>query len=277
MESETQENPSQTDPVANKTLHWTRLSAIWAKYNAIITTIGVAIAAISFIVTMNKAAITTPGHPVTHNDGTAATTAISTGAPPADPSDLSSTPPTGCFKDDSPVPCSSPHDKEVFQPGEGLSCDTSGLITYLGGQPGVDLLNADLEVAAANSDGTLCAITSKNDLPHTSIEGIWAPGRGSEYPAGGQFRRCLDSRGNPTPCNDEHFSEIIYEGPDDVDCEAKYSEFTGRSLKEDYSTIKVLSSSSGEQKICTAALRSNSDALTASLRWLHSKALPVRR
>ncbi len=240
MESETQENPSQTDPVANKTLHWTRLSAIWAKYNAIITTIGVAIAAISFIVTMNKAAITAPGHPVTHNDGTAATTAISTGAPPADPSDLSSTPPTGCFKDDSPVPCSSPHDKEVFQPGEGLSCDTSGLITYLGGQPGVDLLNADLEVAAANSDGTLCAITSKNDLPHTSIEGIWAPGRGSEYPAGGQFRRCLDSRGNPTPCDKEHFSEIIYEGPDDVDCEAKYSEFTGRSLKEDYSTIKVL-------------------------------------
>lgn len=275
MGSDAQKDSPQADPVAKKNLYWTRL--------------GVIVAICGIIVMIVIAAVTNPSSDHTQEPSrsseptTIATTAISTGgehptgAPPAAPSDLSSTPSTGCFQNDSPVPCSSHHDKEVFQPGEGLSCNTSGLITYLGGQPGVDLLNADLEVAAANSDGTLCAITSKNDLPHTSIEGIWAPGRGSEYPAGGQFRRCLDSRGNPTPCDKEHFSEIIYEGPDDVDCEVKYSEFTGRSLKEDYSTIKVLSSSSGEQKICTAALRSNSDALTASLRWLHSKALPVRR
>ncbi|RRD27285.1 hypothetical protein [Actinomyces bowdenii] len=257
--------------MANKTLHWTRLGAI-AGFIAIIITVTIAVIDQFHLNTIE---------PVNHISETTTiatpTTPAPSETPTIDPEDPSPTPYTGCLQDDSSVPCSSDHDKEVFQPAAGLSCDTGGLITYLGGQPGVDLLNADLEISAANSDSTLCAVTSRSGLPKASIEGLWNPGSGSEYSAGGQFRKCLDNRGNSTSCDEEHSSEIIYEGPDDVDCEAKYSEFTGRSLKDDYSTIKVLSSSSGEQRTCTATLRSNSDALTASLRWLHNKALPVSR
>ncbi len=120
MGSDAQKDSPQADPVAKKNLYWTRL--------------GVIVAICGIIVMIVIAAVTNPSSDHTQEPSrsseptTIATTAISTGgehptgAPPAAPSDLSSTPSTGCFQNDSPVPCSSHHDKEVFQPGEGLSC-----------------------------------------------------------------------------------------------------------------------------------------------------------
>ncbi len=183
------------------------------------------------------------------------------------PSDM---PSVGCYKETKLVPCSADHDTQVYAPASGMECDTRSLIIYLGGQPGLDILNSDIKVKRFDNNSSLCVISGV-PLPGNSLENIWrADYDHNGYSDGGFLRKCISFQSQPVSCDDEHTAEVFYEGAEDVDCEKKYSEFVGRPLSGDQLLVH------SPKSVCQVKVRSTSDRLFASVRGLEDKALPIK-
>lgn len=200
-----------------------------------------------------------------------------TEAPAPEPSGAAE-PTAGCYRDGAEVACTLRHTREVYPPAEGASCDTDSLVAYLGGVPGVDLLNADLAVEPLNGSASLCAITSAtgSDLPTVSLKGLWTTDADRNgYRDGGQLRRCLSRQGQAVSCDANHSAEIFYAGTVDVSCDEMYRSFARRDAGTDARDIKVTHRASGDSVICQVEVKAGEDSLFASVRDLGRTALPI--
>jgi len=185
----------------------------------------------------------------------------------------------GCYRDNAAVACSVKHTAEVYSPATGSSCDSDSLVAYLGGVPGVDLLNADLTVEQLNSGALLCVVKTASgaDLPSVSLKDLWATDADRNgYNDGGRFRRCLNHQGQAASCDAEHSAEIFYEGATDVNCDEKYRAFARRDAGTDARDIKVSRLTSGDSVLCQVEVKAREDSLFASVRDLGSTTLPVK-
>lgn len=185
----------------------------------------------------------------------------------------------GCYRDDVAVACSVKHTAEVYSPATGNSCDSDSLVTYLGGVPGMDVLNADLTVGSLNGGVSLCVVkaASGSDLPSVSLKELWTTDADRNgYNDGGQFRRCLSYQGRAVSCDAEHSAEIFYTGTADVNCDERYSSFTRRDEGTDARDIKVSQLASGDSVICQVEVKAREDSLFASVRDLGSTTLPIK-
>lgn len=184
---------------------------------------------------------------------------------------------TGCYRGDDQVDCVLSHDLEVFAPAEGGSCDQDSLVLFLGGQPGVDVLNGQLAIAEAGPDTSLCAVMrADGEQLEGALEDVWAADLdGDGYQDGGQFRPCLNSQGLASSCSEPHQTEIFYTGESAVDCRVRYEEFSGRGFASDSGSIRVVSGKRDDAPACWLEVLAHSDQLTASVRRLGDTALPI--
>lgn len=185
----------------------------------------------------------------------------------------------GCYRGDVGVVCTVKHNKEVYSPAAGASCDSDSLVTHLGGVPGVDVLNTDWTVVPLNGDSSLCVVANTNgsDLPSVALKDLWTiDADRNGYKDGGQFRRCLSYQGRAASCDAEHSAEIFYEGATDVNCDEKYSAFARRDARTDARDIKVSRLTSGDSVLCQVEVKAREDSLFASVRDLGSTTLPIK-
>lgn len=140
-------------------------------------------------------------------------------------------------------------------------------MTLLGGNPRVEVLTTQ-RLTTESADG-LCvfsgpAVASLNQ----SVKDIL------RVDLGDVLRVCRDaSTGQEVGCNVPHEAELIYRGPEDVDCRIVFQEYSGRGIDR-FSTRLELQKSSASEVQCWAKVRV-SNQLTSSLRNIGDKALPL--
>jgi len=185
----------------------------------------------------------------------------------------------GCYREDDRVDCVLSHDREVFDPAEDGGCDRNSLVLFLGGHPGVDVLNGQLMIAEAGPDTSLCAVMSADgEQLEGTLEGVWATDSdGDGYQDGGEYRPCLNSQGLASSCSEPHQTEIFYAGDSAVDCRVQYEEFSGRGFASDSGSVRVVSGKRDGAPACWLEVLAQSDQLTASVRGLEDTALPIAR
>ena len=182
---------------------------------------------------------------------------------------------SGCYDGDTPTPCGSPHSREVFSKPDGVSCDETSLILYMGGVAGVDLLGSGIDVTFFKNAEDLCVVERTSGMPNVSLKDIWTVDNDHNgYKDGGDFRRCFNRQGQPASCDTDHASEEFFNAPTDVDCGKKYEEFSGRPVDH---SIRVSQSSSGGNIVCRAEVQVSTDRLTASVRDLENASLPIKQ
>ncbi|WP_316023212.1 hypothetical protein [Actinomyces sp. MRS3W] len=169
------------------------------------------------------------------------------------------------------------HEREVFIPAQNQACGQDALVLFLGGQPGVDVINPRLTVAEADRDSSVCTVTDTDDEQlEGTLAGIWATDSdGDGYLDGGQYRLCLNGQGLELGCAEPHQTEIFYVGTQSVDCRAQYETFTGRGFAADSGSLKVVSGTRGDSPACWLEVLADNDQLTASARSLGDTALPI--
>lgn len=186
-------------------------------------------------------------------------------------------PAPGCHAGDALVDCGLAHDREVFVPVGGRSCDEDSLVLLLGGEPGIDVLNGLLRIADAGS-GSACAVTTEAEPLVGTLENLWLQDADEDgYRDGGRYRPCLDLRGVEASCEEPHRTEVFYTGTATVDCRARYEEFTRHGYTADSDRVRVVSGTRDASAACWVETMTPEDELTASVRALGSTALPIGR
>ncbi len=185
----------------------------------------------------------------------------------------------GCYRGDDKVDCAQIHYRELFAPVRDGSCDQDALVLFLGGQPGVDVLNGALSVAKAGTDTSLCSVTrADGERLEGTLEGLWVADLDDDgYWDGGQYRPCVNTQGIATSCSEPHHTEIFYVGAQSVDCRAQYENFAGRGFAADSGAIAVVSGTWDDQPACWVKVLTQNDQLTASVRRLGDTVLPLTR
>ena len=184
-------------------------------------------------------------------------------------------PTSGCYDGATPTPCDSPHSREVFAKPAGSSCDASALILYMGGTPGVDLLASGLDVKPLENAEDRCVVERPSGMPNAPLKDIWVSDNDHNgYKDGGEFRRCFSRQGQATSCDAEHASEEFYDAPEEVDCNKKYEDFSGRPVDH---SIRVTRQSRDHRIVCRAEVQVSTDRLTASVRDLENATLPLKQ
>jgi hypothetical protein len=192
----------------------------------------------------------------------------SSGPPP--PSVTDPTVHSVCLSDQQDeVDCREPHRLERF----GGSCSTAGMLEYMAGRAGRDVVLADVrEVSGA------CVIDNPIEVAETAA-GVLA---GSNHDA---WRRCLDDRqGRLVPCSKEHTGEYIATGEarkaNQEECEKAAEAYMNQTLTNvgDLLTVRVVSEVDPDPSSprCLIAVR-GSQPLTASVRNLGVRPVPIRR
>ena len=185
------------------------------------------------------------------------------------------TPTSGCYDGNTPTPCDSPHSREVFAKPAGSSCDASALILHMGGTPGVDLLAPGLDVKPLENTEDRCVAERPSGMPNAPLKDIWASDNDHNgYKDGGEFRRCFSRQGQATSCDAEHASEEFYDAPEEVDCNKKYEDFSGRPVDH---SIRVTRQPRDHRIVCRAEVQVGTDRLTASVRDLENATLPIKQ
>jgi len=184
-------------------------------------------------------------------------------------------PTSGCYDGATPTPCDSPHSREVFAKPAGSSCDASALILYMGGTPGVDLLASGLDVKPLENAEDRCVVERPSGMPNAPLKDIWASDNDHNgYKDGGEFRRCFSRQGQATSCDAEHASEEFYDAPEEVNCNKKYEDFSGRPVDH---SIRVTRQPRDHRIVCRAEVQVSTDRLTASVRDLENATLPIKQ
>ena len=184
-------------------------------------------------------------------------------------------PTSGCYDGATPTPCDSPHSREVFAKPAGSSCDASALILYMGGTPGVDLLASGLDVKPLENAEDRCVVERPSGMPNAPLKDIWTSDNDHNgYKDGGEFRRCFSRQGQATSCDAEHASEEFYDAPEEVDCNKKYEDFSGRPVDH---SIRVTRQPRDHRIVCRAEVQVSTDRLTASVRDLENSTLPIKQ
>ena len=75
-------------------------------------------------------------------------------------------------------------------------------------------------------------------------------------------------------CDAEHASEEFYDAPEEVNCNKKYEDFSGRPVDH---SIRVTRQPRDHRIVCRAEVQVSTDRLTASVRDLENATLPIKQ
>jgi len=190
-------------------------------------------------------------------------------------SSQTTSPASGCYDGATPTPCDSPHSREVFAKPAGSSCDEGALILHMGGTPGVDLLASGIDVKPLENAEDRCVVERPSGMPNAPLKDIWASDNDHNgYKDGGEFRRCFSRQGQATSCDAEHASEEFYDAPEEVNCNKKYEDFSGRPVDH---SIRVTRQPRDHRVVCRVEVQVSTDRLTASVRDLENATLPIKQ
>ncbi|MGY1668859.1 hypothetical protein [Geodermatophilus sp. SYSU D00696] len=173
---------------------------------------------------------------------------------------------------DHPLPCDGPHLAEVIGPAS--DCSESTLVRHLGGLAGVDVLTPDAGVAVTDIGGSSVCIGHRGAgvVLTAHARDALIDGRGDEW------RWCIDDRsGRNVSCGEPHTAEVVSDPPsdgEDLDCHRRADAYTATDLSEHVFELSVSPRGPAGAQQCVIAVR-NDGSLTASLRDLRSRALPV--
>lgn len=180
----------------------------------------------------------------------------------------SSSPTSSCYDGDAPTLCSSQHTREIYSSSSG-SCDETSIILHLGGNPGIDILDSSLSIEEIPDFNGMCSVTHAGGLPMSPLKDLWTKDDNNDgYSDGGELRQCFNHQGLPTSCDDPHYSEIIYQGDQEIDCREHYRIFSGRSANVD-KNIKIIGYPEGDQFSCRVEVQTSNESLLHSVRNLN--------
>ena len=170
----------------------------------------------------------------------------------------------------SPAPCDAPHAYEVV----GMnSCAQADLLRYLGGVAGSDFLLPSLAPTLSRSSRVKTCLFSN---PQGSLDGRQQDSLATT--SGDRWRWCVDERlSRDVPCTQPHTEEIVGvgAGSENLDCVSKADAYTEAAMAGASADVAVLTiSRSGSDPLCAIRVRGE-NVLTASLRHLGTKALPM--
>ncbi|MEI2775252.1 MAG: hypothetical protein V9G19_04630 [Tetrasphaera sp.] len=172
----------------------------------------------------------------------------------------------GCYApDQSPVACVVEHDSEVFQ---ATTCDAAELITYMGGDPGIEVL-APLPTLTQAEPGSCRASDLSESQRTTSLARFLDTSRGST------IRVCRNSQPRDSfGCDRPHEAELIYSQADDVDCAAAFQEYALTPFARFDRELKLTKETQEARVQCWVGVR-GTNLLSTSLRKLRDQSLPL--
>lgn len=168
------------------------------------------------------------------------------------------------------VSCQLHHTTEVF--ATSGECNETSLITYLGGNPSIDILRNDLKIGPL-SDGA-CAVTFPSTLTATtSIQGALARDQSA------MLRQCVnDITGADVDCGEKHTSEVIaiFDKTESsvVDCDQVAAIYMGISPADLFKILKVDLESTSDGFRCVVTAKGGNQ-LTDTLRMLGTSSPPI--
>lgn len=167
-----------------------------------------------------------------------------------------------CYAQGVETSCSKPHDSESVQ---GIACTTDGLIAYMGGVAGVEVLHTSIALKATPTGCQVAVPTGATSELKDALRGT-----------GNDFRSCLD-QGREVTCGVRHSSEIVYvakSATESPDCEARASTFLGAPYSQYNDRLDMIRGSVGDMPMCAVKLRDQSQMLTFSLRNVRNRSFP---
>lgn len=181
----------------------------------------------------------------------------------ADPPESGQIADATCRDEQGETSCDGAHSIEIahFDP-----CTRAGLITYMGGDADVDVVQ---DLFSVSSSDDACRVEVVGQPVDQSLSGIL------REPEGDVYRLCWDkSTDAAVGCNEPHFAEKIYAGgATSVDCNEMYSRYVGVPLDRHFESID-LERDAGDTTSCWAKVRLNAQ-LVGSLRSLGERSLPL--
>ncbi|WP_207344716.1 hypothetical protein [Arthrobacter sp. E3] len=173
-------------------------------------------------------------------------------------------------EDPVPVSCQIPHDAEVYaNPG---NCSEKTLITYLGGNPTVEILRSDLATPEV-PDGYCIVVFPAPLTFDTSVQGKLAG------PDSAVLRQCVNEVTSANvSCREKHTGEVVtVVGKNEtgsVDCSAKAATYMTINPSDLSYQIKVNKVYIDGGFRCVIAVK-GSNQLTDTVRMLGNSALPI--
>lgn len=177
-----------------------------------------------------------------------------------------------CLDGNQIVNCQLAHTGQVIASATG--CDWRGLMTFLGGREGQDVLLTGVSVSRVRIDDvTPCVFQPPKGTDLVgSAEDILSRG------AGDVIRKCSDSLlDREVACSDPHTLEVVFSTPSsgaDIDCSRKFEEYLGRSPSAFSGDLKLFARKTSQHFECAVELR-GAGVLTGSIRRLGDRKLPL--
>jgi hypothetical protein len=192
-------------------------------------------------------------------------------APPPDvPAPSGSSAASVCLNDQQvEIDCREPHRLEKF----GGSCSTAGMLGYMSGRAGLDVVLASVRPASG-----ACVIDNPVEVAETAA-GVLARSNDDAW------RRCLDDRqGRLVPCSEEHTGEYIATGEarkaNQEECEEAAEAYLNQTLANvgDLLAVRVVGEVDPDPNSpqCLITAR-GTQPLTASVRNLGVSPVPIGR
>lgn len=198
----------------------------------------------------------------------------STSATPADSAVAGGLEPGTCLSDSSSdattVSCQLHHTTEVF--ASSGNCNETSLITYLGGNPGIDILRKDLRIGSLS--GGACAVTFPSTLTTaTSVKGALGGAQSAI------LRQCADRiTGADVNCGEKHTSEVIATfdktEPSVVDCDEEATKYMNASPADLYQKLTVGPENTSDGFRCVVTAKGGNQ-LTDTVRMLGTSSVPI--
>ncbi|MGV1010068.1 MAG: hypothetical protein ACOYBY_15920 [Dermatophilaceae bacterium] len=173
-----------------------------------------------------------------------------------------------CLAAGKTVACDSPHEFEVIAKA---TCRQADLLQYLGADPAVDIVGADLGLEPG-PQGT-CVVKPPATLS-TSLRNALLGSVGT-----GRWRVCFDSGTGwrTTACDAKHTAELVYlRASTDLtplDCQARAQTYLGTSMTQVKDYLEVQPLDWKGQQGCAVAVRGGANVLTDTVRRLGTRAI----
>ena len=176
------------------------------------------------------------------------------------------------------VPCDAVHRFEVASEA-GSPCMNSALISYLGGDPALDVILVNAETHVVSPNASACVLSSVDNHDRTgSVKDVLTT------PDGDQWRRCIDDRlqRKDVPCSVPHTGEYVGfsagSAPNVAACEIAAEKYMATTMPQvsgqlDISALRTVNVNDDLPR-CLISVRGD-NVLTSSLRRIGANALPL--
>jgi hypothetical protein len=168
---------------------------------------------------------------------------------------------------DRTIRCDISHQYQVVANG---ACTVDALVQFLGGRPGVEVINVEPKVLELKPAGKACAVTD----PTAPV--VVTSARNALQSGGSGWRRCRDDRiGADVPCAQLHTAEyVLTASASVVDCDQAASTYLNAPPLRFKGRLQVETLQSSAGPICLVAVQ-GADLLTATIRNIGTSSLPL--